>query len=80
MKKTITCFMVRRYAWSGQKFWKVSPKYVNSDIAPFGSREIARDFLSFVEEYDPKLTPYRTFELCGERHEASTKADEPSSG
>ena len=44
--------------------------YVNSDIAPFSSREIVRDFLSFVEEYHPKLTPYRTFELCGERSEA----------
>lgn len=45
-------------------------KYVNSDLASFGSRQIARDFLSFVEEYHPQLTPYSTFELCGERPEA----------
>ena len=45
-------------------------KYVDSDLAFFGSREIARDFLSFVEENHPKLTPYRTFKLCGERPEA----------
>ena len=45
-------------------------KYADSDIAPFSSREIARDFLSFVEEVHPVLTPYRTFELCGERSEA----------
>ena len=45
-------------------------KYADSDIAPFNSRKIARDFLSFVEEVHPTLTPYRTFELCGERLEA----------
>ena len=45
-------------------------KYAHSDIAPFSSREIARDFLSFVEEVHPALTPYRTFELCGEISEA----------
>ena len=45
-------------------------KYADSDIAPFNSRKIARDFLSFVEEVHPALTPYRTFELCGERREA----------
>lgn len=45
-------------------------RYADSDLASFGSREIARDFLSFVEKDHPKLTPYRTFELCGERSEA----------
>ena len=45
-------------------------RYADSGIAPFSSREIARDFLSFVEEVHPALTPYRTFELCGERPEA----------
>ncbi len=45
-------------------------KYANSSIAPFSSREIARDFLSFVEKFHSGLTPYRTFKLCGERHEA----------
>ncbi len=45
-------------------------KYADSSIVPFSSREIARDFLSFVEEVHPGLTPYRTFKLCGERPEA----------
>ena len=45
-------------------------KYADSDIASFSSREVARDFLSFVEEVHPELTPYRTFKLCGERDEA----------
>ncbi len=45
-------------------------KYTDSRIAPFSNREIARDFLSFVEEVHPGLTPYRTFKLCGERPEA----------
>lgn len=45
-------------------------KYVASGIAPFSSREIARDLLSFVEEVRPELTPYRTFKLCGDRREA----------
>jgi len=45
-------------------------KYAAADIAPFSSREIARDFLSFVEEVHPELTPYRTFKLCGESSEA----------
>ena len=45
-------------------------KYADSDIAHFSSREIAHDFLSFVEEVHPELTPYRTFKLCGERPEA----------
>ena len=45
-------------------------RYIHSGIPPFGSREIARDFLSFVEELHPDLTPYRTFELCGHRPEA----------
>ena len=45
-------------------------RYADSDIPPFSSRKIARDFLSFVEEVHPTLTPYSTFELCGERREA----------
>lgn len=45
-------------------------KYSRSAIAHFSSRKIARDFLSFVEEVHPELTPYRTFKLCGERPEA----------
>ena len=45
-------------------------KYADSSIAPFSSREVIRDFLSFVEEEHPRLTPYRTFELCGKRPEA----------
>ena len=45
-------------------------KYADSGIAPFSSREIARDFLSFVEEVHPELTPYRNLKLCGDRPEA----------
>lgn len=45
-------------------------KYSDSDLASFGSREIARDFLSFVEANHPGLTPYRRFKLCGDRFEA----------
>ena len=45
-------------------------KYADSDLASFSSREIARDFLSFVEATHPELTPYRTFKLCGDRFEA----------
>ena len=45
-------------------------RYTNSPMPSFGNREIARDFLSFVEEIHPVLTPYRTFRLCGERPEA----------
>ena len=45
-------------------------KYAESGIAHFSSREIASDFLSFVGEVHPELTPYRTFKLCGERPEA----------
>ena len=45
-------------------------EYVNSNIALFGSREICLDFLSFVDEFHPRLTPYRTFRLCGDRSQA----------
>ena len=44
--------------------------YVESGIAPFSSREISSDFLSFAEKFHPGLTPYRTFRLCGDRPEA----------
>ncbi len=47
-------------------------EYANSDYASFGSRRIARDFLSFVEDVHSNsgLNPYRTFKLCGDRQEA----------
>lgn len=45
-------------------------RYTDSGFAPFGNREIIRDFLSFVEEFHPRLTPYRTYGLCGNRPEA----------
>ena len=45
-------------------------EYADSDHASFGSRKIAHDFLSFVKNVHPKLTPYRTFKLCGDRQEA----------
>ncbi len=45
-------------------------KYVDSGTAAFSSREICRDFLSFVKKYHPSLTPYRTLKLCGNRPQA----------
>ena len=45
-------------------------RYTNSPMPSFSNREIARDFLSFVEKIHPMLTPYRTFGLCGDRSEA----------
>ena len=45
-------------------------RYYDSGIAAFSSREISRDLLSFVEEFHPGLTPYRTFRLCGNRPQA----------
>ena len=45
-------------------------RYADSSTTSFSSREIVRDFLSFVEEVHPELTPYRTFRLCRNRHEA----------
>ena len=44
--------------------------FINSKYATFGSSEIASDFLTFVEEIHPELTPYRTFKLCAGRPEA----------
>ena len=43
-----------------------------STLAPatFGSREVCSDFLSFVEQVHPGLTPYRTLKLCGNRPQA----------
>lgn len=48
-------------------------KYADSDIAPFSSRKICLDFLSFVNDIHPGLTPYRTFKLCGKRLKALEK-------
>ena len=45
-------------------------KYADSGVAPFSSRKICMDFLTFVEDIHPKLTPYRTFKLCGKRPES----------
>ena len=45
-------------------------KYADSGIPSFSSREISLDLLSFVEEFHPELTPYRTFKLCGNRPHA----------
>ena len=44
--------------------------YTGSLVAPYAERGIAGDFLSFVEELHPSLSPYRTFHLCGDRPEA----------
>lgn len=45
-------------------------KYTDSGMDSFANREIFRDFLSFVEETHPDLTPYRTFRLCRDRKRA----------
>lgn len=45
-------------------------KYADSGTAPFGAGKIARDLLSFAEDIHPGLTPYRTFQLCGNRRQA----------
>ena len=45
-------------------------KYADSGVAPFSSRKICLDFLSFVEDIHPGLTPYRTFRLCGNIRQA----------
>ena len=45
-------------------------KYADSGVGPFSSRKICLDFLSFVEDIHPNLTPYQTFRLCGNRPEA----------
>lgn len=45
-------------------------KYADSGVPPFSNREISLDLLSFVEEFHPDLTPYRTFGLCGHRPQA----------
>lgn len=44
--------------------------YIDSKFASFAGSEIASDFLTFVEENHPNLTPYRTFGLCAGRREA----------
>ncbi|MCY3751305.1 MAG: hypothetical protein OXG54_07900 [Gammaproteobacteria bacterium] len=45
-------------------------KYTDSGMDSFANREIFKDFLSFVEENHPGLTPYRTFRLSGNREQA----------
>lgn len=47
--------------------------FTGSRVASFPEREIASDFLAFVEELHPPLSPYQTYELCGERPEALKK-------
>ena len=54
--------------WSEVLEWVFN--YADSDRACFCTRGIARDFLSFMENVHPELTPYRTFKLCGKRPEA----------
>ena len=48
-------------------------KYTESHMPSFGNREIASDFLSFVGQFHPELTPYRSFRLCNDRPEALRK-------
>ncbi|HOJ04082.1 MAG TPA: hypothetical protein PK916_08765 [Bacteroidota bacterium] len=44
-----------------------------SRVATYSARSLASDFLRFVEDLHPTLSPYRTFELCGKRQEAFTR-------
>lgn len=44
--------------------------YAGSEVASYSAKHLARDFLGFVEDLHPHLSPYRTFELCGHRREA----------
>ena len=41
--------------------------YTSSPLATYTERSLGRDFISFVEDLHPGLSPYRTFELCGGR-------------
>ena len=45
-------------------------KYADAGVAAYSSRKMCRDLLAFVEELHPRLTPYRTFRLCGRRDKA----------
>ena len=47
-----------------------------SEVASFGDRAIACDFLSFAGHYQPNLTPYRTYLLCGNRESALVRRTE----
>lgn len=44
--------------------------YATSPVTAYPARSLAADFLAFVEDLHPTLSPYRTFELCGRRREA----------
>jgi len=45
----------------------------DSTSATFAVREMAEDFFALVADLFPKLSPYRTFRLCGNRAEALRK-------
>ena len=50
--------------------------FAGSGIPSFAGRQIARDFLELVEDVHPSVSPYRTYELCGDRLEALEKRTE----
>ena len=45
-------------------------RYSESDAAAYSNRKMCRDFLSFVEQLHPELTPYSSFSLCGSNKQA----------
>ena len=65
---------VRLYDWAVCLQWPEvldgMLRCTRSAVPPLGNRELVDDLLSFVEATRPGLAPYRTFELCGDRHEA----------
>jgi hypothetical protein len=48
-------------------------QYSEAPSTPYAGRRIAGDLLDFMAKEKPKLTPYRTFRLCGGRAEALKK-------
>lgn len=44
--------------------------YTSSPLASYPERSLGNDFIAFVEDLHPGLSPYRTFELCGGRRAA----------
>lgn len=48
-------------------------EHADSAIVSYGNRCIARDFLSYVEDARPDLTPYQTLQICGDNATAQRK-------
>lgn len=48
-------------------------EHADSATVSYSSRCISRDFLSYVEDVRPELTPYQTLEICGDNMTAQRK-------